>query len=126
MDFKILNNLSFHKQYQKLDNVTRKDYNPYLMNRGFSYFADTVLQANAMNLRSHLDKQAQYDYLFYSIRKRKRFSKWHKKENLDIVPYIKELLDCSPREAEQYAKLISQEMAEEVRGIYGGTKRKPK
>ena len=96
-----------------------------MINRGLSYFPDSVLQANAMNLRSFLDKQTQFDYLFHSIRKRKRFSKWHKKTNLDIVPIVAELLDCSPREAERYADLLIEEMAHEIRNVYGGTT-KPK
>lgn len=125
MDFEILNNLNFDKNYEKLDEVKRKNYNPYLINRGLSYFPDSVLQANAMNLRSFLDKQTQFDYLFHAVRKRKRFSRWHKKTNFELVPIITEVLECSPREAEKYANMITESMAYEIRNVYGGTT-KPK
>lgn len=121
MDFAILNNLSFHKEYHKLDSVQLRNYSPFLINRGFSQFPDSVLQANAMNQRSYLPKQTQFDYLFHAVRKRKRFSKWPKKQNIDIIPYIVDYFSCSPREAEEYAKLISEEVKTEIRSIYGGT-----
>lgn len=124
MDFKIVNNINFDKRPDVLDDIRRRDYNPFLINRALSYFPDTVLQANAMNQRTHLDKQSQYDYLLNAVRKRKRFSKWHKRVNLDLVPIIADILNCSPREAELYANMISQEMSHELRGVYGGSNHK--
>lgn len=64
-------------------------YNPFIVNRGLSFFKDTVLYANEMNGRSHLDKDMQYSFLLNTITKAKRFSKWAKQEpisdNLDLV-----------------------------------------
>ena len=95
MDFGILNNINERKEHEVLDEMKRRDYNPFLVNRALSYFPDSVLQANAMNQRSFLDKQTQFEYMLFSVRKRRRFSKWHKKVNLDLVPIIQELLQCS-------------------------------
>lgn len=123
MDFGILKNITYEKEYMRMDPVQRRDYNPFLVNRGLSQFPDTVLQANAMNMRPFLDKQTQFDFLFHSVRKRKRFAKWPKKQNLDIIPYIQAYYECSPKEAEQYAKMLPESVKTEMRQIYGGVKR---
>ena len=65
-----------------------KDYNAYMVNRGLSYFPDTVIYANEMNKFHHLDSRLQFDFLINIVRKRNRFSKWNKNvesENLQIV-----------------------------------------
>lgn len=50
-------------------------YVPWRTNSSLSNYPDTIMHANAMNLMHGLHWKAQYDYLFYSIRKRKRFFK---------------------------------------------------
>jgi hypothetical protein len=56
-----------------------KQYVPFIVNRGLSYFQDTVLFANEMNIRHNTAPKMQYDFLRNLIRPRKRFSKWSKK-----------------------------------------------
>ena len=56
-----------------------KQYVPFMINRGLSYFQDTVLFANEMNVRHAAAPKMQYDFLRNLIRPRKRFSKWSKK-----------------------------------------------
>ena len=65
-----------------------KDYNAFMVNRGLSYFPDTVVYANEMNKFHHLDSRLQFDFLINIVRKRNRFSKWNKSnegENLKVV-----------------------------------------
>ena len=61
-------------------NTTEKMYEPFLVNRALSYYPDCILSANEMNIQPFLEKKMQYDYLLHTIRPRKRFSKWVKKE----------------------------------------------
>jgi preprotein translocase subunit Sss1 len=68
-----------------------KQYVPFIVNRGLSYFNDTVLFANEMNQRPFLPHKMQYDFLKHCIRPRKRFSKWAKKS--DDSEYIKCIMD---------------------------------
>ena len=68
--------------------AAEKFYTPFVVNKGLSYFVDTVLLANEINQRHEADYKLQFEFLLNSIRKRKRFSKWFKKEqdgNLDII-----------------------------------------
>ena len=58
--------------------LAERTYNPYLTNKSLSYFQDTVHYANEMNMHSDLNHKMQYSFLLNIVRKRKRFSKWHK------------------------------------------------
>ena len=118
MDFKIVNHINTGKSRDVLDKVRRKDYSPYLVNKALSYFPDTVLQANQMNLASFIDIQAQYDYLFYTVRKRKRYSKWYKGHTSDMISILRDVLSCSPKEAEMY---FSKDEIKKLKKVYGGT-----
>jgi hypothetical protein len=77
------------------------EYAPYLMNKGLSQFADSIMYANEMNLHCHLDKQMQYEYLLHSLRPRKRFAKWAKKDDAETTQKIMDIFGCSVRKAEE-------------------------
>ena len=61
-DFLTAINLS-KKNLMEEDPLTEKEYPPFVINRSLSYFEDTVLHANEVNLRGHLDSRLQNDYL---------------------------------------------------------------
>ena len=89
-------------------------YNPFIINRALSYFDDTVLIANEMNLRHGIDKDQQYTFLFNAVSKRKRFAKWAKKEEDTSVQLISEAYYISTKEAESYKALLSKEQLKEL------------
>ena len=65
-----------------------KEYNPFIVNRAFSYFRDTILLVNELNKYTELDKKLQYEFLLYGVRPGNRRSSWGKKvvpENFEIV-----------------------------------------
>jgi hypothetical protein len=65
-----------------------KEYPPFIINKCMSGHLDTVLYANEMNMAHFLDKKLQYDFYLNSVRKRKRFSPWLRKDkvkDLDVV-----------------------------------------
>ena len=62
-----------------LTEETRKQYNPFIVNKALSHHIDCLLFVNEMNTRNYLDKDIQYSFLFNSIRKSKRYSTWEKK-----------------------------------------------
>ena len=89
------------------DSLTESEYVPFIINRTLSYFPDTVLYANEINLRGHLDNRLQNDYLLNSIRKKKRFSRWLKPELQNDVDVIKEYYSCNYRKAHEIAKILT-------------------
>lgn len=78
--FDFVNAINYDKRDLFDDVQADKDYAPFIVNRSLSYFPDTVLYANVMNGRGHLSKKMQFEFLKNSIPKKKRYSKWVKKE----------------------------------------------
>lgn len=93
------------------DPLEERDYNAYLTNRSLSNFADTIFLANTMNTNHHLDKRMQYDYLFYSTTKKKRYSKWHKPEynNQFEVEAVKAVFGYNENRARQVLSILKPE-----------------
>ena len=74
------------KKQMIVDEITEKEYQPFLINRALSQHKDCVLFANEMNRRHHLDKKPQFDFLLNTVRSMKRpFAKWVKAEKNDEI-----------------------------------------
>ena len=86
-----------------------KDYNAFMVNRGLSYFPDTVLYANEMNQYHHLDNRLQFDFLINIVRKRNRFSKWNKSIESENINAIKRYYGYSNEKARDVLPLLSNE-----------------
>lgn len=101
--------------YTKIDIVSTSEnpvkaeklYNPYIVNKSLSYFPDTVLYCNEMNKYSQLDHYLQYSFLIHSIRKNKRFSKWHKAEVDEDTQLISDYYKCNIRKAKEIQLILS-------------------
>lgn len=104
--------------------MTEKEYVPYIINRGFSYFDDTILHANEMNQRAHLFHRGQFDYYRGVLRSRKRFSKWHKAEKDNDLDVIQQVYSCNRTVAKMYLKTLTDEQLKTVHAktITGGDK----
>jgi hypothetical protein len=109
---KVLESINYTKE-DVLD-PQGKDYVPFIVNKSLSYFMDTVAYANEMNKHPFLDKRMQYDYLKGSIRKRKRFSGWVKKDKSDVIDAIIKYYDVSYRKATEYERLLTEDQKQEI------------
>ena len=107
--FDYLNAINYTKKDIMVDDIAEKQYNPFMVNRGLSYFQDTVLMANEMNQNAHLDHRLQFDFLINIVRKRKRFSKWMKLTKESDVEVVKEYYGYSNQKARQALTLLSPE-----------------
>lgn len=109
-----LNSINQTKEnlFQK-DTKLEKEYVPFVINKCFSYFPDTIFYANRMNSLPHLDKKMQYDYLLTSISKRKRFSKWVKPEQNKDIEAVKELYGYSDKKAAEVIDLLPMDKIKE-------------
>lgn len=111
--FDFMNAVSFSKEdlIRNNDNpaLIEKQYTPYMVNRGFTNFEDTILHANEMNMRAHLFPGAQFDYYRGALRKRKRFSKWPKAEKSADLDAIQHVYNCNRTIAKMYLKALSKE-----------------
>ena len=99
-------------------------YVPFIINRHFSYFPDTVMLANEMNKQLHDETPKEHQYSFYinTVVKRKRFAKWVKKDVNKAVEKLAEHYNCSIEKACAYLDLLTDD---EIKTIttkeYGGT-----
>jgi len=124
--FDYINSINMTKKHmmQNTDNdeLAEKAYNPFLTNRALSYFNDTLALANEMNCNSSLDNLMQYEFYFYLVPKKKRFSKWQKKSNSDRIDVITEYYACSERRAHEYNALLTDEHINHMKKtmIHGG------
>mgnify|MGYP001544402997 FL=1 len=120
--FELINSISNTKK-DILEN--EKDYNAFMVNRGLSYFPDTVIYANEMNKFHHLDSRLQYQFLINTIRKRNRFSKWNKSIESENLNAIKKYYNYSNEKARDVLPLLSNENLNTIRGRinYGGIQR---
>ena len=85
-----LNSINFNKDdLTSEDPDCIKEYPSYIVNRCLSGHLDTILYANEMNLHPNLDKDMQYQFFLNSLRKRKRFSPWLRKDKVDNLNIIK-------------------------------------
>ena len=112
--FDYLNAINFTKEDIMIDDITEKQYNGFMVNRGLSYFSDTVAIANEMNMYAHLDKKLQFHFLINIVRKRKRFSKWNKHDLVRDIEVVKEYYGYSNDEAKQALTLLSPEQIKEL------------
>jgi hypothetical protein len=109
-----LNAINVNKTPLCDDEHGERGYIPFLVNRGLSYFPDTIMQANEMNLNASLRKRMQFDFLRNSIRSRKRFSKWIKAEEHEHLAAIQERYGCSLAKAKEYARVLTPQQIEHV------------
>ncbi len=92
------------------DDLDEKSYLPYMINHSFSYFSDTVLLANEMNLNHHLDNKLQNDFFINTIRKNpKRFSKWNKVKHDGDFEAVKEYYGYNNDKTRSALSLLSTE-----------------
>ena len=119
--FEYLNAINYTKKNIMIDDLTEKTYNSFMVNRGLSYFADTVLMANEMNQYAHLDNRLQFDFFINIVRKKKRFSKWNKPETVSDVEVVKQYYGYSNEKARQVLTLLTSDQIDELKKkVYKG------
>jgi hypothetical protein len=96
-------------------NTTEKMYEPFLVNRALSYYPDCILSANEMNIQPFLEKKMQYDYLLHTIRPRKRFSKWVKKEKDEYFEFVQMFYKSSRKDTETILSLLTKDQCEYIK-----------
>lgn len=104
--FDIINNISSSNATTEYH---ESDYKQRVINKGFSYFIDSILYVNEVNQRHGLTNKQHYDYLFNSLRKKQRRSKWFKKTPLDNVDLVMQTYKYNQTKAEEALKLLSEE-----------------
>jgi methyltransferase-like protein len=130
--FTFINNISARNSPNLIDEDSslEKEFNPFITNRSFSNFRDTILIANEMNQRHHIPKKLQYDFYKYIVRPSKRWAKWPKKDKdkLVLLELICDYFDCGMKTAQDYLTILKDSDIEKIKkemdrgGVEHGTR----
>jgi hypothetical protein len=105
--FDFANAIHHTKENLIVDDWSEKQYNSFIVNKALSYGADTVIAANEMNSRPHIDKKAQFDFLRGIIRPKKRFNKWLKAEKEEQLELVKEYYGYNNTKAASALRILT-------------------
>jgi len=103
-----LNSINFTKKVPE-DPSEIKSYSPYIINRCLSGHLDCIMFANEMNKYSFLDKDMQYSFYLNTLRKKKRFSPWLRKDKVTDLEIIKQYYGYSNEKASNALKILTPE-----------------
>ena len=103
------------KNLMDQDPELESSYPSWIINKCLSSFTDTVLFANEMNMNWHISKRMQYDFFINSLRPRKRFSPWSKKESIDYLDEVREYYGYSYTKALEVIRVLSTDQLEHIK-----------
>jgi hypothetical protein len=106
------------------DKQAESGYPPFIVNKCLCSFVDSILYVNEMNKNPHLDKKLQYDFFINSLKPRKRFSPWVKKQTLEHLELVKEYYGYSHNKALEALQILTKEQLDHIKKSLnkGGTK----
>ena len=106
------------------DPSIEKEYAPYIVNRIYSGHLDAIMFANEMNMYNFLPKKMQYDFFINTLRVKKRFSPWIRKDEIKNLDYVKRYYGYSNEKAKQILKILSKEQLNFIKSKFetGGSK----
>lgn len=110
-----LNSINFTKEKfpddETISSETEKQYGKlsFVVNRSLSYHEDTIMLVNEINVHHHIDPKLKFDFLLNTVRKRKRFAKWHKVPKVDDIALVKEYYGYSNTKAIEVLELLTEE-----------------
>ena len=111
-----LNSINFTKEnLVEEDPDVIKKYAPYIINRCLSGNLDCIMFVNEMNKYSFLDKDMQYSFYLNSLRKRKRFSPWLRKDKITDLDIVKQYYGYSNEKAMQALKILSKDQIDFIK-----------
>ena len=111
-----LNSVTFTKQnLMEEEGMEIRTYVPYLMNRILSGHLDCIMYVNEMNKYSFLDKDMQYSFYLNTLRKKKRFSPWLRKDKVTDLQCVKQYYGYSNEKASQALKILSKQQIDYIK-----------
>lgn len=110
-----LNSINLKQGDLTEDERAMAKYPAFVINKCMGGFIDTVMLANTMNGMAHMDKDLQYQFYLYSVRKSKRFSPWQKKESNKDIDLVKQYYGYNYEKAEQVLRILTKEQLDIIK-----------
>lgn len=114
--FDFVNQIMQGKKQLIVDELTEKEYVPFIVNKTLSYHNDCLMYVNELNRRHFIDKKLQNDFLLNTVRSKKRpFIKWAKSEKSEDIECIKQIYGFSDKKAYDALRLLNDEQIKELK-----------
>ena len=106
------------------DELWKKKYPTFIVNKILSGFSDTVMLANEVNRNHFLDKDMQFQFLLNSIRSKKRYSPFLRASKLKDIEYVKEYYGYNNEKAKTALDILTKDQLRIIKEklFKGGTK----
>ena len=121
-----LNAINFTKKdlTKSEDELWKKKYPAFIVNKLLSAFSDTIMLVNEMNRNHFIDKDMQFQFLLNSIRQKKRFTPFLKAGKIKDIECVKEYYGYSNEKAKSALNILTKEQLKLIKeSLYkGGTK----
>jgi len=104
-----LNAINFTKKdlMKSEDDLWKKKYPAFIVNKMLSAFSDTVMLVNEMNRNHFIDKDMQFQFLLNSIRTKKRYSPFLRANKLKEIECVKEYYGYSNDKAKSALDILT-------------------
>ena len=121
-----LNAINFTKNdlMKSEDDLWKKKYPAFIVNKMLSAFSDTIMLVNEMNRNHFIDKDMQFQFLLNSIRTKKRYSPFLRASKLKEIECVKEYYGYSNDKAKSALDILTKDEIKLIKEkLYkGGTK----
>ena len=121
-----LNAINFTKKdlMKSEDDLWKKKYPAFIVNKMLSAFSDTIMLVNEMNRNHFIDKDMQFQFLLNSIRTKKRYSPFLRASKLKEIECVKEYYGYSNDKAKSALDILTKDDIKLIKEkLYkGGTK----
>ena len=106
------------------DPLMEKAYSPYIINRCLSGHLDCIMFVNEMNQYHFLDKKMQYDFFLNTLRVKKRYSPWLRKDTIKDLDLVKRYYGYSNTKAKEALNILTDDQIGDIKLnlIQGGRK----
>jgi len=104
-----LNAINFTKKdlMKSEDDLWKKKYPAFIVNKMLSAFSDTIMLVNEMNRNHFIDKDMQFQFLLNSIRTKKRYSPFLRANKLKEIECVKEYYGYSNDKAKSALDILT-------------------
>ena len=99
------------------DPTLEKEYPPYIVNRCFSGHLDAIMFANEMNIHNNIPKKMQYDFYLNSLKPRKRFTPWLKKDTVENIELVKQYYGYNHSKALAALRILTNSDLQQIKKI---------
>ena len=106
-----LNAINFTKKdlTKSEDELWKKKYPAFIVNKLLSAFSDSIMLVNEMNRNHFIDKDMQFQFLLNSIRTKKRYSPFLRASKLKEIECVKEYYGYSNDKAKSALDILTKD-----------------